>query len=128
MSDVILDASALLVLLNQEPGAEIVVEHLPHANISAVNLAEVVTRLNLTGMPDNEIDEVLKLLSLDVVPFDEEQALQTGILALKTKALGLSLGDRACLALGIVRDCSVLTADKAWMELNLGVEVLLARS
>jgi len=127
MSDVILDASALLALLNQEPGAEIVAKHLPHAKISAVNLAEVITRLNLTGIPDKVIIEVLKLLSLDVVPFDEQQALQAGVIARKTKALGLSLGDRACLALGIVRGCSVLTADKAWLEVDIGLEVLLAR-
>ena len=127
MNDVILDASALLALLNDEPGAEVVQKHLPKARISAVNLAEVITLLNLVGMPTEHIVEVLNLLSLDVVPFDEEQALQAGVLARETKALGLSLGDRACLALGIVMGCAVLTADKAWSEVNLGglvVEVL----
>lgn len=125
MNDVILDASALLALLNNEPGSELVQKHLPKARISAVNLAEVITRLNLVGMPTEHIVEVLNLLSLDVVPFDEDQALQTGILARETKALGLSLGDRACLALGIVTGCAVLTADKAWLELRFqGVKVL----
>lgn len=128
MSDVILDASAVLALLNEEPGAELVQKYLPKARISSVNLAEVITRLNLVGLPTGQILEALNLLSLDVVPFDEEQALQAGILALETKGLGLSLGDRACLALGIVTGCAVLTVDKAWLEVDLGVEVVLARS
>jgi PIN domain nuclease of toxin-antitoxin system len=128
MSDVILDASAVLALLHEEPGAELVQKYLPKARISSVNLAEVITRLNLVGLPTGQILEALNLLSLDVVPFDEEQALQAGILALETKGLGLSLGDRACLALGIVTGCAVLTADKAWLEVDLGVEVVLARS
>lgn len=125
MSDVILDASALLALLNGEPGGELVEKYLPKARISSVNLAEVITRLNLVGMPTDQILETLSLLSLDVVPFDEVQALQAGILARDTKSLGLSLGDRACLALGIMTGCAVLTADKAWLEVeNIGVKVL----
>jgi PIN domain nuclease of toxin-antitoxin system len=127
MSDVILDASAILALLNEEAGADLVQEHLPNGKISAVNLAEVITRLNLIGMPTDQILETLSLLSLDVVPFDEDQALQAGILARETKSLGLSLGDRACLALGIMTGCAVLTADKAWGEVEVGVEVVLAR-
>jgi PIN domain nuclease of toxin-antitoxin system len=127
MNEVILDASAVLALLNEEPGAEVVQKYLPKARISSVNLAEVIARLNLVGMPTEHIVEALNLLSLDVVPFDEDQALQAGILARETKALGLSLGDRACFALGIATGCAVLTADKVWLEVNLGVEVVLAR-
>jgi PIN domain nuclease of toxin-antitoxin system len=124
MSDVILDASAILAVLNQEPGAELVQKHLARARISAVNLAEVITRLNLMGMPTDQILEVMSLLSLDVVPFDEEQAIQAGILARETKSAGLSLGDRACLALGILTGSSVLTADLAWQQIPLPIEVI----
>ncbi len=127
MSDVILDASAILAVLNQEPGAELVQKNLARARISAVNLAEVITRLNLMGMPTDQILEVMSLLSLNVVPFDEEQAIQAGILARETKALGLSLGDRACLALGILTDSTVLTADQAWQQIPLSIEVMVIR-
>ena len=71
MTDIILDASVILALLNLEPGADIVKKALSHAKISTVNLAEIVTRLNLAGMPTDEIQEVLSLLSLNIVPFDE---------------------------------------------------------
>lgn len=124
MTDIILDASTVLALLNKEPGADLVQQHLPNAKISSVNLAEVITRLNLVGMPTTEIQETLRLLSLDVIPFDEEQALQTGILASQTKLSGLSLGDRACLALGILTNSPVLTADQAWLQISLPIEVL----
>jgi PIN domain nuclease of toxin-antitoxin system len=127
MSNVILDASAILAVLNQEPGAELVQKNLARARISAVNLAEVITRLNLMGMPTDQILEVMSLLSLNVVPFDEEQAIQAGILARETKALGLSLGDRACLALGILTDSTVLTADQAWQQIPLSIEVMVIR-
>ncbi|PKO04191.1 MAG: VapC toxin family PIN domain ribonuclease [Chloroflexi bacterium HGW-Chloroflexi-3] len=124
MTEIILDASAILALLNQEPGADLVKQHLPHAKISSVNLAEVITRLNLIGMQDAEIQEVLHLLSLEVVPFDADQAFQTGILASQTRPSGLSLGDRACIALGILTNSPVLTADQAWLQISLPIEVL----
>ena len=127
MSEIILDASAILTLLNQEPGADIVQQALPDAKVSSVNLAEVVTRLNLIGMQTEVIQETLSLLSLDVIPFDEEQALQTGILASQTKSSGLSLGDRACIALGIITNNPVLTADQAWQHLTLPVTIKLLR-
>jgi len=128
MTDIILDASAVLALLNQEPGADFVQKALPKAKISSVNLAEIITRLNLAGMPTNEIQEVLSLLSLNIVPFDEEQALQTGILASQTKPIGLSLGDRACLALGILTDSPVLSADQAWQKITIPVKVIGLRN
>ncbi len=128
MTDIILDASAVLALLNLEPGADIVQQALSHAKISSVNLAEIITRLNLAGMPTDEIQEVLSLLSLNIVPFDEQQALQAGILASQTKTLGLSLGDRACLALGILSDAPVLSADQAWQKITLPVKVIGLRN
>lgn len=127
MSKVVLDASALLALLNDERGASSVRELLPDAWISAVNLAEVVTRLSLLGMPEEQIREALTLLGLNVEPFDEEQAFRTGLFVAKTHSLGLSLGDRACLALASATGATAVTADRVWKDLDLGVKIQLLR-
>ena len=127
MSDYVLDASAILALLNEEDGADLVQEVLPHAMLSAVNLAEVVTRLVAVGMPEREIQEALTLLGLKIIPFEEEGAFQSGFLYAKTKPLGLSLGDRACLGLAKGYGATALTADPTWQELNIGVQVKLIR-
>jgi len=127
VSKVALDASALLALLNDEEGADKVKELLPDALISTVNLAEVSTRLSLLGMPGEQIREVLTLLGLDIVPFDKEQAFLAGLFAEKTHSLGLSLGDRACLALASLTSVPAVTADRVWKKLKLGVKILLVR-
>ncbi|MGB7877082.1 MAG: type II toxin-antitoxin system VapC family toxin [Anaerolineales bacterium] len=127
MSKFVLDASALLALLNGEPGAEMIQDLLPATLISAVNLAEVVTRLSLVGMPEDQIEEVLSLLGLDVRPFDDKQAFQSGFLANHTHSYGLSLGDRACLSLAIATDSIALTADKVWQDLKTSAKVRLIR-
>ncbi len=127
MSGAVLDASAVLALLNAEKGAEAVQEVLTGAVISAVNLAEVVARLAAVGMPEQEIRETLALLGLDVVPFQEEQAFQAGFLKPQTRSSGLSLGDRACLALALERNVPAITADRAWKDLNLEIQIQLIR-
>jgi PIN domain nuclease of toxin-antitoxin system len=127
VSKIVLDASALLALLNDETGADLVRELLPDALISTVNLAEVVTRLSLLGMPEDQIREVLTLLALNIEPFDEEQAFRTGLFVAKTHSLGLSLGDRACLALARATGGTAVTADRAWRALDLGVKIQLLR-
>lgn len=127
MSKVVLDASALLALLNDERGAGSVQELLPDALISAVNMAEVVTRLSLLGMPEEQIHEALSSLGLNVEPFEEEQAFRAGLFAAKTHSLGLSLGDRACLALASATGAMAVTADRAWKNLDLGVKIQLLR-
>jgi PIN domain nuclease of toxin-antitoxin system len=127
VSEVVLDASALLALLNAENRAQIVEDLLPQAVISAVNLAEVVTRLSAVGMPEREIHESLSLLGLEIIPFDEEQAFQAGLLYSQTVSFGLSLGDRACLALAIRTAATVVTADRAWENLKLDIDIKLIR-
>lgn len=127
MSEYILDASALLSLLNAEEGAEIVQGLLRDAVISAVNLAEIVTRLSAIGMPENEIRNALALLGLKVAPFGDEQAYQAGLLYPHVRHLGLSLGDRACLALAKATASTAVTADRAWKDLDLGIRILLIR-
>lgn len=127
MSEGILDASALLALLYGERGSEVVEQYLAQGLISTVNLAEVVTKLSDDGMPNSSIRALLGQYQITVAPFDEGQAFATGFLRPETRFLGLSLGDRACLGLAIVRDLPVLTADRAWAELDLGIEVRLVR-
>ncbi len=127
MSKAVLDASALLALLNQEEGAERVAPFLSDAVISTVNLAEVVTRLALAGMPETAIRETLAFLPLESVPFDVGQAVEVGLLAPTTKPSGLSLSDRACLVLARRLNATAVTADQAWVDIDAGVAVELIR-
>ncbi|MDP2920066.1 MAG: type II toxin-antitoxin system VapC family toxin [Dehalococcoidia bacterium] len=127
MAEVVIDASALLALLNAEPGADIVAEALSGGVISAVNLSEVVAKLSEVGMPENIIRQVIEPLGLDVKPFDKEQAFQAGLLRAATQSRGISLGDRACLSLAKTLGVTALTADKTWTGLSLGVNVRVIR-
>ena len=128
MSDpVVLDASALLCLLNDERGADRVLAALPRAVIGAANLAEVVGKLVDRGLSEDEVAEMLSALDLDVKPMTRAQAIAAGYLRASTASLGLSLGDRACLALARELERPALTADKAWRAVKvkgLKVEVL----
>jgi PIN domain nuclease of toxin-antitoxin system len=127
MNDTVLDATAVLALLNDEPGAGKVASLLPQAVMSTVNLAEVVTKLAEAGMPEGTIKTVLGELGLTVIPFDEDLALRTGLLRPATSDYGLSLGDRACLALGQHLRRPALTADRMWKTVKLGVDIQMIR-
>ncbi len=128
MNKVVLDASAILALLNEEPGAEkITPELLSRATTSAVNLAEVQTILvREGGDPDESWALVLDPIS-DIEPFTAEHARIAGTLIQKTRPLGLSLGDRACLALAIALDAPVYTTDQLWRKLKLGIPIHVLR-
>lgn len=128
MSEVVLDASALLALLNREPGHEEIARIISHAAISAVNLSEVVSKLAESGMPGEAIRDALEGLALEIHGFGRELAFQAGLLRPLTRSRGLSLGDRACLALGRQLNLPVLTTGRAWEGLDLGIEVRLVRS
>lgn len=124
----VVDASALLALLADEPGAERVAGAIvAGAAIGAVNLAEVLTKLVDLGMPLVDAADVLDGLGLEVVPFDAEAARGAAALRAATRSRGLSLGDRAALALAGARGATVLTTDRAWVDAVPGVEVVLAR-
>jgi len=123
----VLDASALLALLNSEPGSRIVEESLSSAAVSAVNLSEVVSKLSERGMPEAEVRTALEGLGLDVRPFDTAMAYSAGTLRPATRGLGLSLGDRACLALGLSLSAPVLTTDRSWRKLKIGVKIRAIR-
>lgn len=123
----VLDASAILALLNKEPGHELVEKALPHSTLSTVNFSEIITVLDHFSMPISQAQEITLELINELLPFDHKQALIAASLRKETKQYGLSLGDRACLALAKVLQSPVLTADKAWKKLDVGVDVQLIR-
>lgn len=127
MNSYILDASALLALINSEKGCEKVTEYLPNASMSAVNVTEVASLLHIISMPNEEIESIINNLITTIIPFDAVQAYQAGKFRTVTKDKGLSLGDRACLALGFTKKLPVVTTDKIWQKLDIGVEVILIR-
>jgi ribonuclease VapC len=124
---VVLDSSAVLAILWNEPGNELVLERLDGAIISAVNHAEVLTKIADRSADGKRASTLLASLAVEVIVFDAAQAEAVGALRTKTKHLGLSLGDRACLALAMKKGLPVLTADKAWAELSLSIDVQLMR-
>lgn len=129
MSNVVLDASAVLAVIFDEPGGDRVAAHLPGARVSTVNIAEVATRLLAFDMPQETIETVIDTLQLTIEPYDLAQALATAQLRAVTRSAGLSLGDRACLALAKARQVEALTADTAWQTVadDAGVCVTLIR-
>ena len=127
MGRVVLDASAILALLNDEPGAAAVAAALEDAVVSAVNLSEVVAKLQEVGMSREEADEALGGLGLEVQPFGEAAAWAAGTLRGTTRRAGLSLGDRACLALARELGVPAMTADAAWLKAATGADVRLVR-
>jgi ribonuclease VapC len=127
MIKMLLDASAVLALLNREPGWEVVKELIPAALISAVNLAEVIGKLVDVGVPHAHACAAVEFLGLSVVEFDGEMAREAGRLRAVTRPEGLSLGDCACLATAIRLGVAVLTSDRSWLRLDLGVAVRCLR-
>lgn len=126
----VLDSSGLLAVVRKEPGYEIVVEAMkldPRPRVSSVNLAEIVTKLADWGYPESEIRALVNGLRVQVVRFDAELAYATGLLRPLTKSAGLSLGDRACIALATQLGARIITMDAAWATLSLPVPVLVAR-
>lgn len=127
MSELVLDASAVLAYLQQEAGWDRVESALlgDRCILSSVNLAEVLSRLADWGVPLDEAQARLGALDLEAVAFDGSLAYLTAALRPPTRPLGLSLGDRACLALARRRDLIALTADRGWTRLDarLGVRV-----
>ena len=127
MSEHVLDASAVLAVMLEERGAEQIRKLLPGAVIGAVNLAEVVAKLQERGAPDETIDRNIARFGLPVIPFDEAQAMAAGKLRARTKERGLSLGDRSCLALAMARGLPTVTMDRSWASLDIGAKVIVAR-
>ena len=127
MSDAVLDASAVLAVLNDETGASTVWNLLPGAMISTVNAAEVAAKLVDAGTEPRMAIEFIQRLGLRIMPFLDADIETTARLRKLSRTLGLSLGDRACLALAMREGLPALTADRAWSGLDIGVEVRLIR-
>lgn len=129
MASVVLDSSALVALLMQEPGAEVVAAALDGgpASICAVNWAEVAGRLTRVGAAPRTIRNSLKALDLIVVPLDADLAVEAGLMEADTRPLGLSLGDRCCLALASREGGRVLTTDRAWLHWKGKAKVVCIR-
>lgn len=127
MSEIVLDASVLLAAILEEPGHEAVLELREPALLSAVNLAEARARLVDRGFDRESIDTSMSLLNMQIVDFDAELAAISADLRPATRAAGLSLGDRACLALARKRGAIALTADRTWARIETPVQVRVVR-
>lgn len=126
-SEVVLDASAILALLKQEKGHEKVAAVMGRSRVSTVNIAEACSHLTNLGQSISQARSTLVRLAVTIVPFDEEQAMETARLRPLTRSLNLSLSDRACLALARLQRLPAMTTDRAWAKLNLGVQVTVIR-
>lgn len=127
MNRIVFDASAILVLLNQEPGADKLMPLVAIGAASAVNLAEVQGKLVKRGMEADQAWKAARITVREVIGFTEEQARIAGSLVIQTNSLGLSLGDRACLTLGILLNAPVYTADRLWGKLKLNIPIHVIR-
>jgi len=123
----VLDASALLAFLQNEPGCDQVEATLPEAVISSVNWSEVMQKSIAAAIDVNGMRGDREALGLRIVPFSAEEAEISAQLWQQTRPIGLSLGDRACLSTGIQMDAMVLTADQIWVTLNFPVAVRCIR-
>lgn len=127
MAEAVLDASAVLAVIHGEPGADVVTLALQDALISAVNYAEVISKLVERGATFEEADLAVRNMAIPVADFDLVLAERAGALRSVTKNRGLSLGDRACIALGERERAPVLTSDRRWAGLPIDVKVQLIR-
>jgi ribonuclease VapC len=120
---IVLDSSALLAMLFFELGCERVAQLVPRSCMSTVNLAEVLGRLARDGRAVDEALDLIEEMGIAWVDFDREVAIGAAALLLTTAPWGLSLGDRACLALARLRNLPAVTADRAWAKLDLGIPI-----
>jgi PIN domain nuclease of toxin-antitoxin system len=127
MTRAVLDASAVLAFVNRETGWQRAEAEMSLGTVSSVNLAEVVTRLTLMGGSAEQIEQAWSVLDLEIQTFDAARAFSAGLLVARTKRLGLSLADRACLALAVELGVPAVTADRAWTKLDLPVEIRVIR-
>jgi PIN domain nuclease of toxin-antitoxin system len=127
MTKVVLDSSVVLAYLQNEPGAEIAEYAFGDATMSSVNLTEILTKLMKKGTTLDAALAAFDALRIPVADFTRSLAEDAGALSSVTARLGLSLGDRACLALARRENLPAMTTDRAWKDLDVGVEIELIR-
>ena len=128
MASIVFDASAILALLRDEPGADVVAQYIGDGLISAVNLQEVIKGLLRREVPIDAALAMLDALHLDVREHGRDDAVAAAKLYPATKQFGSGLGDRTCMALAIAEGLPVLTADREWARIEIqGLTLLLAR-
>lgn len=125
---VVLDASAILAVIYGELGSDkLTPELLAHALVSSVNVSEVHSKLIAKGWDVEQAWEDCTGVADQIAPFSVEQAKTAGRLILSTRSSGLSLGDRACLALALEQNATVYTADRSWKNLKLDLRINVIR-
>ena len=127
MARVVLDSSALIAFFRGEPGAQSIEADIPGALLCAVNFAEVFAVLTRRGETNARIRIIVTLSQVEIIPFDAGLAEACGALVARTRTHGLSLADCACLALGAREKLPILTADRAWRELDLSLDIRVIR-
>jgi len=127
LTGAVLDASAVLAVLYEEPGAKIVSAVMDDAMVGAVNHAEIVGKLIDDGFSADQASIAVAGTNYNIVSLDDELAFLTGVLRRETRSFGLSLGDRACLALAKQQGLPCYTADKRWADLEAGIDVRIIR-
>ena len=125
--DIVADASAILAALKNEPFSYVDPRLLVGATVSAVNVYEVLSKLHNDGLNEEQAQAAVAVMDLRVVPFDGIQARTAARLRSMTRHAGLSLGDRACLALADRLGYPVVTADRVWASLEVGIEIIMIR-
>lgn len=119
MNSYVLDSSVILAFLNQENGSKDLESYLLNGSVNTVNVAEVLTKLTEKGQDKATARETFELLRLNVIDFDFDHALISAELRPTTRHLGLSLGDRSCLASAIIHHATAVTADRGWKGLSV---------
>jgi PIN domain nuclease of toxin-antitoxin system len=127
VSDIVVDASAIIASIRDEPGGRQAASRARGARVSAVNYSEVIAWLAERGSTVEDAEAVIGAFDLTVERFDQARAMAAGVLAAKTRGRNISFGDRACLALALELGMPVMTGDRAWRALDIGVEVRLFR-
>jgi PIN domain nuclease of toxin-antitoxin system len=127
VAEAVLDASALLALLRKEPGSEKVADVLTRSCISSVNLAETYGKMVEYGKPLEEVVYQVDRLRIPVIPFEAGQAEAAASFWKLTRSAGLSLGDRACMALALKTGAPAFTTEKEWVKCDVGVQMVKIR-
>ena len=128
MSKIVFDASALIALFAKESGYEFIKKHLKDGIISSINIAEVYKYcIETQNLTEGEAKTLIKLSDIKIIEFTNDQALITASIVRKTKQYGLSLGDKSCIALAIEGEYSIITCDKIWQKIDVGVNFIMAR-